>query len=142
MGKIQNTPLSLEKGVNRIIGRTITAGDYNVRYNNTGSGLIVYNFQRKAPEPDEVPVYVPANEPATDRNKEKYTPKETASDWSYGWVAAKIGGTVLIVGGTALVVWTYVEDVATFGVGIVDDAPTTAAGIWTISNGLKMVGAY
>lgn len=78
--------------------------------------------------------------PATDRNKEKYTPKETASDWSWGWVAAKIGGTVLIVGGTALVVWTYVEDVATFGVGIADDAPTTAAGIWTISNGLKMVG--
>ncbi len=54
--------MSLEKGGNRIIGRTITAGDYNVRYNNTGSGLIVYNFQRKAPEPDEVPVYVPANE--------------------------------------------------------------------------------
>ena len=80
MGKIQNTPLSLEKGGNRIIGRTITAGDYNVRYNNTGSGLIVYNFQCKAPEPDEVPVYVPANEPATDRSKEKYTPKETASD--------------------------------------------------------------
>lgn len=39
-----------------------------------------------------------------------------------------------------MVVWTYVEDVATFGVGIADDAPTTAAGIWTISNGLKMVG--
>ena len=125
LGRIQNPPLSLVKGGYGIAGRTITVGNYNVRYNNTGSGLIVYNFQRKTPEPDEVPVYVPAKEPATDRNKEKYTPRETTSAW--GW-AMIISGTVLIIG-------TVAEDFFTFGAGTVDDIPSFIAAEELIRNG-------
>ncbi len=130
LGKIQNPPLSLVKGGYGITGRTITAGNYKVRYNNTGSGLIVYNFQRKVTEPDEVPVYVPAKEPATDRNKEKYTQRETTSDW--GWAI----GTVMIFSGTVLIIGTVAEDFITFGTGTVDDIPSFIAAEELMRNGI------
>ena len=74
--------------------------------------------------------YVPSKEPATDRNKEKYTPRETTSDW--GWAI----GTVMIISGTVLIVGTVAEDFFTFGAGTVDDIPSFIAAEELMRNGI------
>ena len=88
--------------------------DYTVKYYNMQNGLIIYKFKKNNKEPDTVAV------PEPEKEKEEgysYTPKISPEN-EFGYWGTLIG--IAIIGGT------LVEDVATGGAGIADDATSFA----------------
>lgn len=108
---------------------TITYGEYTIHIYSEVPAKIYYTFERER-RPEEVPVPVPAPE----TQKEKSTKSEI--DW---W---NLTGTVAVLGGAALAVGTIVEDVLTYGTGILDDAPSFAAAGATIASGWNQLVTF
>lgn len=83
-----------------------------------------------------MPVPVPDPAPAPSRSWQP--PAFVDPDAILGGLGVAAGGSLVLLGATVVVV-TILEDVATLGLGVLDDVPTIVLGAGMVAGGVGMI---